>query len=193
MQSRDARTFLSNRVPESATSTSLGIICWCRWCFCCCWLSCMSCRWNDWDTGWIAKSTYFLCPQCGSRILMDPPRRVYLPRGPPRCRSRRVYDDFCSRVSTVSAGSSCDQQSMGSLTGFSIPCRFLGCHWHRSRHGLDRCQRTSPLRLSLMIRVRIGYVVMGAPPGGTHHSVESVLGPNSDSELDSTLTDSDVE
>ena len=105
-----------------------------------CWL-------NDWDIGWIAKSTYFLCPQCGSHTPTGPPRRVYLPRGPPRRRVSSEDDDSCGRVSTAlaSARSSCDQQSMASLTGFSIPFQLLGPHWYRSRHGLNRCQRTSPL------------------------------------------------
>ena len=57
-------------------------------------------------------------------------------------------------------------QSIGSLTGFSIPCQLVCCFWNRSRHGLNRCQWIGHLRRTQMIHGGF-FVRMEAPPCGT--------------------------
>ena len=98
------------------------------------------------EIGWIAKSTYFLIPQWESRILKGPPRQ-YVPSG-------SGWDDGpCDTVLSASARLSCSQPSIGSLTGFSIPCYLLCCYWRRSGHGLVRCQWNGLLRSFQIIHV----------------------------------------
>ena len=100
------------------------------------------------DTGWIAKSTYFEIPHWGFG------------------RSRDSHDPYLSCCKVLFARLSRSQPSMGSLTGFSIPCHLVCCYWHRSRPCLDRCQCIGLLRPFQMIHVCNGLVI-GAPPCGT--------------------------
>ena len=75
------------------------------------------------DTGWIlARSTYLLL--------------VFFPKSSLRCgpaNSGRHY----GTGGIVSAGLSCNQQSMDSLAGFSIPDQLPLLRWRWSRHSLD--------------------------------------------------------
>ena len=80
------------------------------------------------DNGWIAKSTYFLL------------------RHKQRACCRAVFSVSYPRLS-------CSQLLMDSLTGLSIPVRFLGCCWHRSGPRPDRRQWSGRRRLLLTIHV----------------------------------------
>ena len=119
----------------------------------------------DDDTGWIVKfvkSVYvwvFLCRPC---IPSPHHAAVSSDSG-----MDDILGDTDLYVSELSARLSCGQRLMGSLSGFSIPCRFLHhprC-WRRSRHGLYRHQWNSLLP-SFQVIHKSGYCVK-APPCGT--------------------------
>ena len=117
--------------------------------------------------GWI-KSIYFLIPQWESRIRRGRPCRY--------ASSRPDYNDLCYKVSSAPAGLSCGQPLMGFLAGFSIPCDFLCCRWHRSRHSLDGCRWNDRSRSFQMIHVKC-CVGVESPPCGTLFCVDCDSGP----------------
>jgi hypothetical protein len=110
------------------------------------------------DTGWIAKSTYFA----------------------PSTFSHYSFWAICRRLT---ARLSCSQPSVGFLTGFSIPVRFLGCCWRRSVQCPDRRQWNGRRRPLQTIHV-FDCMGVGAPPCGTFPCVDCVLAPNLEADTD---------
>jgi hypothetical protein len=102
-----------------------------------------------------------------------------MPRCQPRHYGRHWYVQVpYHRVFLSSARLNCDQTSVGSLAGFSIPSLLLSCRWPRSRYSLYRSRWDHLLRWSRMIHVKFG-LVLGPPPRGTHIDFDSAeLGPS---------------
>ena len=114
------------------------------------------------DTGWIKKINILFDSAMGTLYIEGSTSSVHQ-----YVLSGSGWDDNpCDTVLSASARFSCSQPSIGSLTGFSIPCYLLCCYWRRSGHGLVRCQWNDLLRSFQTIHVCYG-MRMEAPPFGT--------------------------